>query len=78
MRFRPANIRLINRRSNLPPTAAGPVLEQRQKQQRRQNNPMGAQELTGSLHIRALSGLILRTGIVCQIDRALQNGGEAT
>jgi hypothetical protein len=32
MRFRPANIRLINRRSNPAPTAARPVLGKQQKQ----------------------------------------------
>jgi hypothetical protein len=37
------------------PTAAGPVFEQRQKQQQRKNNPTKVQRLTGSLHIRAFS-----------------------
>jgi hypothetical protein len=49
MRFRPANIRLINRRSNLPRLLLA-LFSNNDK-----NNHRDAQELTGSLHIRAFS-----------------------
>jgi hypothetical protein len=54
MRFRPANIRLINRRSNLP----RPLLTLSSKEETNndndndKNNPTHVQPLTGSLHIR--------------------------
>jgi hypothetical protein len=50
MRFRPANIRLINRRPKNAPTAAGPVLEKSNRNDK--NNPTDSQGWTGSLHIR--------------------------
>jgi hypothetical protein len=49
MRFRPANIRLINRRQNLPQLLLALSLNNGKNK----NNPIDAQELTGSLHIRA-------------------------
>ena len=48
MRFRPANIRLINRRSNLLRLLL--ALSSR-NEKARQNNPTDLQRLTGSLHI---------------------------
>jgi hypothetical protein len=39
MRFRPANIRLINRRSNLPRLLLALSSKKRQKQQQRQKQP---------------------------------------
>jgi len=47
MRFRPANISLINRRHYLPSASADLVLEVR----RQKNNPSDLQILTGSHHI---------------------------
>ena len=49
MRFRPANIRLINRRQNLPRL----LLALSSNKGKDKNNPIDVQELTGSLHIRA-------------------------
>jgi hypothetical protein len=46
MRSRPANIRLINRRSNLP------RLRLALSSKKDKSNPTDAQWLTGSLHIR--------------------------
>src|ERR1039457_2168599 len=40
------------------PTAAGPALEKRQKQQQRQKQPHRCAGLTGSLHIRAFCLLV--------------------
>jgi len=55
MRFRPANIRLINRRSNLPRLLL-PLSSKNIKRNRKdKNGPTDSQTLTGSLHIRDLS-----------------------
>jgi hypothetical protein len=53
MRFRPANIRLINRRSNLPRLLLALSSKNGKDNNNDKNNPMDEQELTGSLHIRA-------------------------
>ena len=55
MRFRPANIRLINRRSNLPRLllALFPINGNDNDNDNDKNNPTDVQKLTGSLHIRA-------------------------
>jgi len=53
MRFRPANIRLINRRSNLPRLLL--ALPSNNGKSNNKDNPIDAQVLTGSLHIRAFS-----------------------
>ena len=53
MRFRPANIRLINRRSNLPRLPLALSSENGKSNDNDKNNPTVQQELTGSLHIRA-------------------------
>ena len=55
MRFRPANIRLINRRSNLPRLLLALSLKNDKSNCNDQNNPTDSQELTGSLHIRDLA-----------------------
>jgi hypothetical protein len=55
MRFRPANIRLINRRSNLPRLLLALPSKTGKNKNNGKNNPTDAQELTGSLHIRAFS-----------------------
>ena len=53
MRFRPANIRLINRRPILPrPLLA---LSLKEETNNDKDNPDDVQRLTGSLHIRSLS-----------------------
>ena len=52
MRSRPVNIRLINRRNNLPRLPL--ALPSMKDKDNNKNNPTDAQELTGSLHIRAL------------------------
>jgi len=59
MRFRPANIRLINRRSNLPRLLLALPSKTGKNKNNGKNNPTDAQELTGSLHIRAFSGQVL-------------------
>jgi hypothetical protein len=53
MRFRPANIRLINRRSNLPRLLLALSSINGKSNNNDKNNPTDVQELTGSLHIRA-------------------------
>src|SRR5450631_2702060 len=53
MRSRPANIRLINRRSNLPRLPLALSSKKGKSNDNDKNNPTDAQELTGSLHIRA-------------------------
>jgi hypothetical protein len=55
MRLRHANIRLINRRSNLPRLLLDLPSENRKSNNK--NKPIDAQVLTGSLHIRAFSEL---------------------
>jgi hypothetical protein len=53
MRFRPANIRLINRRSNLPRLLLALFSINGKSNDNNKNNPEDVQRLTGSLHIRA-------------------------
>ena len=55
MRFRPANIRLINRRSNLPRLLLALFSKNGKNNNNDKNNLTDEQELTGSLHIRAFS-----------------------
>jgi hypothetical protein len=55
MRFRPANIRLINRRSNLPRLLLALFSINGKSNDNDKNNPADVQRLTGSLHIRAIS-----------------------
>jgi hypothetical protein len=53
MRFRPANIRLINRRSKLPWLLLALPSKDGKSNGNDKNNPIDVQALTGSLHIRA-------------------------
>jgi hypothetical protein len=53
MRFRPANIRLINRRSNLLRLLLALFSNSDKSNDNNKNNPIDVQGLTGSLHIRA-------------------------
>ena len=53
MRFRPANIRLINRRSNLPRLLLALSSGKSKNNDNDKNNPIDSAGLTGSLHIRA-------------------------
>ena len=55
MRFRPANIRLINRRSNLPRLLLALFSENGESYDNDKNKPTDVRELTGSLHISAVS-----------------------
>jgi hypothetical protein len=57
MRFRPANIRLINRRSNLPRLLL--ALTSKKGKSNDKNDTTDVQRLTGSLHIRAFSEIVL-------------------
>jgi hypothetical protein len=52
MRFRPANIRLINRRSNLPRLLL--ALSSGKSNGNNKNNPTDLAQLTRSLHIRPM------------------------
>jgi hypothetical protein len=52
MRFRPANIRLINRRSLLPWLRLALSSIKGKSKDNNKNNPIDVQRLTGSLHIR--------------------------
>ena len=58
MRFRPANIRLINRRSNLPRLLLALFSINGKSNDNDKNNPADVQRLTGSLHIRADSEMV--------------------
>jgi hypothetical protein len=53
MRFRPANIKLINRRSKLPRLLLG--LSSGKENANYQNNLTDLAQLTRSLHIRAMT-----------------------
>ena len=53
MRFRPLNIRLINRRSNLPRLLLALSSKNNKSNNNDKNNPTVVQQLTGSLHVRA-------------------------
>ena len=72
MRFRPANIRLINRRSNLPRLLLALFSEDGENNSNDKNNdndndknnPTDVQELTWSLHIRAFSTQVLTESTV--------------
>jgi hypothetical protein len=57
MRFRPANIRLINRRSNLPRLLLALCSINGKSKDNDKNNPTVVQELTGSLHISELAAV---------------------
>jgi len=52
MQFRPANIRLINRRSNLPRLRLALSSNNGKSNHNCKNNPTDVKQLTGSLHIR--------------------------
>jgi hypothetical protein len=52
MRFRPANIRLINRRSILPRLLLALSSKEETNNDNNKNNPTDVQRFTGSLHIR--------------------------
>jgi hypothetical protein len=52
MRFRPANIRLINRRSSMPRLLLALSSKEETNNDDNNNNPTDVQRLTGSLHIR--------------------------
>jgi hypothetical protein len=52
MRFRPANIRLINRRSNLPRLLLALSSGRSKNSDNNKNKPIDSAGLTGSLHIR--------------------------
>jgi hypothetical protein len=52
MRFRPANIRLINRRSILLRLLLALSSKEETSNHNNKNNPTNVQLLTGSLHIR--------------------------
>ena len=70
MRFRPANIRLINRRPNLPGLLL--ALYSRKDKNGNQNNPTDRAPLTWSLHIRALA-LIDRFRSICVFGKLPRN-----
>jgi len=55
MRFRPANIRLINRRSNMLRLLLALSSRNSKSNRNDKNNPTDSQGWTGSLHIRDLS-----------------------
>ena len=65
MRFRPANIRLINRRSNLPRLLLALFSINGKSNDNDKNNPTDVQRLTGSLHIRES---LHKFCILCLID----------
>ena len=74
MRFRPANIRLINRRSKLPWLLLALLSNNKKSNDNNKNNPIDVQALTGSLHIRAFARKALRAVqfLRTEILRAIQ------
>ena len=60
MRFRPANIRLINRRSNLPRLLLALSSGKSKNNDNDKNNPIDSAGLTGSLHIRSMRSTPVR------------------
>jgi hypothetical protein len=63
MRFRPANIRLINRRLNLPRLLLALSSGKGKNNGNYKNNPTDSAELTRSLHIRAKHSSSIGLGI---------------
>ena len=63
MRFRPANIRMINRRSNLPRLLLALSSKKETNNDNDKNNPTHGQPLTGSLHISGVLQTELRVDI---------------
>jgi hypothetical protein len=55
MRFRPANIRLTNRRSKLPRLLLSLSSKNNKRNRNDKSSPTDSQTLTGSLHIRDLA-----------------------
>jgi hypothetical protein len=58
MRFRPANIRLIDRRSKLLRLLLALPSNNDKSNYNDKNNPIDAQPLTGSLHISAYADIV--------------------
>jgi hypothetical protein len=77
MRFRPANIRLINRRSNLPRLLLALYSGKGKNNDNYKNNPHYCAELTGSLHIRwdEKAGL-QRDALSSQLSTRLKRGRQ--
>jgi hypothetical protein len=74
MRFRPANIRLINRRSNLPRLLLAMFSINGESNDNSKNNPTDVQRLTGSLHIRAFRAGPAFVGKRTQTHQAAHGG----
>lgn len=72
MRFRPANIRLINRRANLPQLLL--ALSSRKSNHNDKNNPTDPQGWTGSLHIRDLAPIEILASIAAGLPRIRKLG----
>jgi len=64
MRFRPANIRLINRRSNLPRLLLALSSKNNKQNPNDKNSSTDSQTLTGSLHIRDYSPSLLQFNLL--------------
>jgi hypothetical protein len=73
MRFRPANIRLINRRSNLPRLLLALSSKEETNNDNDKNNPTHVQPLTGSLHISSADEAVR---ISCGAPRGARNKRE--
>jgi hypothetical protein len=78
MRFRPANIRRINRRSNLPRLRLARPSKNSKSNDNDKNNPTDAQALTGSLHIRAFLGVCRPNLVVSHPFRRKTRNGWGT
>jgi hypothetical protein len=72
MRFRPANIRLINRRSNLPRLLLALSSGKSKNNDNDKNNPIDSAELTRSLHIQA-NALIESSNVDNNVARPSDN-----
>jgi hypothetical protein len=64
MRFRPANIRLINRRPNLPRLLLALSSGKSKSNDNYKNNPTDPEELTRSLHISPMHSSSLMPGVL--------------
>jgi hypothetical protein len=74
MRFRPANIRLINRRLNLPRLLLALFSGKNKSNDNDKNNPTDFAELTWSLHIRPYRSF---SGSAAKLQVSLRLGDNA-
>jgi hypothetical protein len=77
MRFRPANIRLINRRSTLPRLLLALSLTNAKSKNNDKNKPIDLQKLTGHSISGTISFDAVRHLLLCRIERTIAATGHA-